>query len=147
MTIYWMVIRMRAARVRRFGKRSVCPQVSRFRNGTKGGTSPPCFAKSGEVAWNQRVAEGLKIRVCRRLKRKGLRTCVNGRKRFAVRRGRSSSRTSIACGRVLVNDDLSDGNSNARGGCSVLRKRSVCPHVSTFPTSLDLSRSVYPEGS
>src|SRR5579863_91459 len=105
-------------------------QVRRSSEMGRKGVRPPCFAKSGEVVWNQRVAEGLKIRVCRRVKRKGLRTCVNGRKRFAVRRGRSSSRTRITRGRVLVNDDLLDGNSNARGKSSAVRKRSVCPQVS-----------------
>jgi len=76
------------------------------------GVHPPCFAKSGEVVWNQYLEDLQKTGVCRRLKRKGLRTCVRGRKRFAVRKGRSSSRTRITRGRVLVNNDLLDGNSN-----------------------------------
>src|ERR1700743_87297 len=76
---------------------------------------PLCFSKSGEVALNQGVVGGSKIRVCRRLKRRGLRECV---RREAVRRGGEISRTSITRRRVLVNNDLVDGNSNQRIRCS-----------------------------
>lgn len=79
-----------------------------FQNGTDWGT-PLCFSKSGEVALNQEVADWSKTRACRRLKRMGLR---EGVRRGSVRRGKVTSRTSIAQREVLVNNDLGDGNSN-----------------------------------
>jgi hypothetical protein len=73
------------------------------------GVPPLCFSKSGEVALNQEVADWSKTRVCRRLKRMGLR---EGVRRGSVRSGKVTSRTSIAQREVLVNNDLGDGNSN-----------------------------------
>ena len=74
------------------------------------GYTPVCFLKSMEVFLNQRVADGPETRVCRRLKRRGLRS-------RAFRRG-ASSHTSITDVKVLVNNDLVDGNSNQRTGYS-----------------------------
>ena len=82
------------------------------------GVYPLFFLKSADVAWNQRVVEIWKMGVCRRLKRRDLREGVKDVERGAIRIGGVSSRTSIACGRVLVNDDLLHGNSNAAPGGS-----------------------------
>src|SRR5579863_2357565 len=78
------------------------------------GVHPLCFSKSAQVVLDQWFAERPKTSVCRELKRQGLRTCVNARKRSVVRRGRLSSQTSITSGEVDVNNDLSCGNSNER---------------------------------
>ena len=82
------------------------------------GVYPLFFLKSADVAWNQRVVEICKMGVCRRLKRRDLREGVKDVERGAFRRGRGSSLTSIASGRVLVNEYLLRGNSNAAPGDS-----------------------------
>ncbi len=98
------------------GKRNeitIRPQKGGSEMGRKG-VHPLCFLKSGEVAWNELVAEGWKTRVCRWLKRRGLRSRESSQEWCEVRRGGYDSRRRIARIEVHVNNDLSCGNSNER---------------------------------
>ena len=97
------------------------------------GVYPLCFLKSVEGACNQWVADGWKTSVCRRLKRRDLRGRVNAVCGGAVRRGRVSSRTSITCAGVLVNDDLLHGNSNERDGDRVRGRAGLLGNVPSVP--------------